>query len=107
MTRIPYRSHVLLAAALLATGCATQPATTASRNATESFDCTLLAKEIALARETRRNAQQKEQDAWKALLPFAVAGRYASAHADVSQADQLLARLEADATRKGCASHPG
>jgi len=102
MPRIP--SQISLASVLLAllAGCASAPAT---RAAPKAADCRQLSAEIASAEEARRAAMEKQQSAWKAVIPFAVAARYASAKSSSGRADQRRAELQTQFKRQGCAGH--
>ena len=74
---------------------------------TAAASCAQLQAERATVAERRRVALEKEHDAWKALVPFAVAARFASGRSAVDEADRQLADLQARATLKGCPSHEG
>jgi hypothetical protein len=50
-------------------------------------------------------AVEKQQDPWKFVIPFAVAGRHVAAASSVGDADRWLAELEAHAHSKGCVLH--
>jgi hypothetical protein len=45
---------------------------------------------------------EKQQDPWKFVIPFAVAGHHVSAKSAVSDADNWLAQLHEQSRRKGC-----
>jgi len=56
----------------------------------------------------RRGAAEAErQNAWKAVVPFAVAARYAKAGTALDDAEQRLQQLHAEAAQKDCARHEG
>lgn len=95
----------MLAAAALTTGCASAPARTAAPAASIAQACGALAADIARAETARLAASQKQQDAWKAVIPFAIAARYARAQAEGAEADQALAALTIEFTRQGCDRH--
>ena len=93
--------HGLAAAlALAAAGCASVPDAATVPAATAS--CAALDAEATRLAEAKRVAIEKEQGAWKAVVPFAVAARYASGKAAVDEADRQLAALQARAGRQGC-----
>lgn len=90
-----------LLAALLG-ACATTgteaPATDAAR------DCRQLEAERSELRAAQREAQEKKGSAWKAVVPFAVAGRVVSANSTLRETEQRLAALGDEARRLGCSS---
>ena len=93
--------HGLAAAlALAAVGCASVPDGATVPPATAS--CAALGAEATRLAEAKRVAVGKEQGAWKAVVPFAVAARYASGKAAVDEADRQLAALQARSSRQGC-----
>ncbi|MBX3606395.1 MAG: hypothetical protein KF788_14035 [Piscinibacter sp.] len=96
---------VTLSLAALLSACAGQPAAPSpAATATEAAarDCSRIDADIAAAQAARRDAELKKGEAWKAVVPFAVAGRYASANAAIRDAEQRLAGLRAEAQRQGC-----
>lgn len=107
-------SHLALLAAAAAalSGCAASPKTPAT-DATPSLtatalpasECTRLQALIAETQATRQAAEQKAQDAWKAVVPFAVAARHVSGRSAATEAEQRLAGLQAEFDRKGCLHH--
>lgn len=105
MTRTALLLSSLLAVAALASGCATSPTRPSPATTTTAPDCRQLRAEIARTEEARRAALEKEQGAWKAVIPFVVAARYASGKSDAEQADQRLATLNAEFSRQGCHRH--
>jgi hypothetical protein len=70
-----------------------------------ALSCSELAAAVARAEGTKRAASDKERDAWKAVVPFAVAARYASNRAAASEAERQLAGLHAEQARQGCDRH--
>jgi len=110
----PLRSHplaghgwalpVVMAASLLP-ACASTPhgATTVAAETS----CTTLATGIADAQAARGAAEAERQNAWKAVVPFAVAARYAKAGTALDVAEQRLRQLHAEAAQKDCARHEG
>lgn len=106
MTHSPMTRLLALVAAASIAGCASAPET--APPATHSaLDCSQIEAQIGAAEQARQAALEKEQDAWKVVIPFAVAARYASSKAAVSEADERLAQLRAESTRRGCARHDG
>lgn len=91
----------LVAFAALAPGCASTPAPPIAPSA---LDCGQIRAAIADAAKARRAATEKQQDAWKAVIPFAVVARYARGKSAVSEADAQLAQLERQSAKQGCAS---
>jgi hypothetical protein len=87
----------LLVAALA--GCASTPGGVTSAAAQ---DCRQLGAEIARSEEAKREALDKQQNAWKAVIPFAVVARYASGKSAAAEADGRLADLKAGFARQGC-----
>lgn len=95
--------HVVLpvCASALIIGCASVSNT--SRPAgTASVDCAELDAALSAAEEQKRAATATQRDAWKVVIPFAVAARYISATASVSDADTRSAQLQAESDRHGC-----
>lgn len=86
------------AAAAFLAGCAT-----ASNEVTpSSLSCTQLVSEISGARVARVQALEKQQDPWKFVIPFAVAGRHVASSSSVSEADRWIEELDQESQRKGC-----
>lgn len=100
-----------LALSALLMACAGPPTASAtsavaSNTALSPLDCGALRAEIQRTEAIRSEALQKEHDAWKAVVPFAVAARYASGKSAVGDADQTLAALRDEHDRRGC-DNPG
>ncbi|TFZ05940.1 hypothetical protein EZ313_04615 [Ramlibacter henchirensis] len=85
-------------AALLA-GCAAQPTTTATA---APRSCPEIAAEIANTQGELAAARNKEQHAWRAVIPFAVVGRYVSGKAAAGQAQQRMEVLNEQYAKEGC-----
>ncbi|WP_280155504.1 hypothetical protein [Piscinibacter sp. XHJ-5] len=96
-----------LIVATLAAGCASGPGPAGRPPAPAPADCSAVATEIARVEEARRAAAEKHEGAWKAVIPFAVAARYASGKAAAGEADRQLSELHAESHRQGCASERG
>jgi hypothetical protein len=92
-----------LAIGALVAGCANPPAAPRVHAATSAPACEQLAAEIARAEQARSESAQKQQDAWKAVVPFVVAARYASGRSALAEAEQRLGELRAEFGRQGCA----
>ena len=102
MTRNARTLVVLLSAATLTAGCAS-PA--AERPAAASIDdCSQIYAEISTALQAKREALEKQQAAWKAVLPFAVAARHASGESAAADADKRLGQLRSELARRNCAA---
>lgn len=110
MTRTSLEFVSLLIALSFAAGCAGNPPSTnnagalpATRSANSSVaDCRELEAGIANAENAKRTAQEKERDAWKAVIPFAVMARKASSKADAEKAGKQLEKLHVEYTRQDC-----
>jgi uncharacterized MAPEG superfamily protein len=63
-------------------------------------DCEQLQAEIARVEQARRKAADDSDNAWKAVVPFVVLARKASAKGAVGDADKRLAELKAQATQR-------
>jgi ABC-type transporter MlaC component len=102
----------LFTVTLLAAGCAstTNALTAPEAKATESAtvaaaDCSQLNAEIAKTIADKRAAREKEQGAWKAVVPLAVVGSYVSGKVAAESADKQYDKLQAEFARQGCARH--
>ena len=90
---------LLAALVALTTACANTAGTpraatpTATPTATGP-GCRQLGAQIAQAEQARRAALENQKDAWKAVVPFSVAARYAKSKAATGQADQQLVALK-------------
>jgi hypothetical protein len=62
-------------------------------------DCKHIDSEIARTVEARRVAEEQSENAWKAVVPFVVLARKASAESSLEDADKSLAALKAQAQR--------
>ena len=86
-------------ATLAAAGCATAPATEAP---IATLDCAAIEAELAHSAEAQRNAARQQQDAWKAIVPFAVMARYGQGKAAAQESEQRAAKLQQHAALHGC-----
>jgi hypothetical protein len=91
-----------LLAAALATGCATHASQPAPAPA-YALHCGDLNLQISRAERDKQEAQQTKDNAWKAVVPFVVAGRYIESTKAANQADERLGQLRLESARKGCA----
>ncbi|HTT13233.1 MAG TPA: hypothetical protein VMG60_20365 [Burkholderiaceae bacterium] len=87
----------LLALAALAAGCATPPKEPAQ------LSCDQLKAEIRATEQGRQLALEKQEDGFKYVIPFAVAGVHVAAKSAVDDADRWLARLREESRSKRCA----
>lgn len=103
--RVVLALPALFEIASLIAGCTHAPAKSAASPGAVVADCRQLGAEIASTEAARRAAQEKEKEAWKAVLPFAVVARHAKGKAEGAQAEQRLAGLRSQYGRQGCESH--
>jgi hypothetical protein len=71
----------------------------------EGSDCAQLQRELTALEQARQEAAARQSGAWKAIVPFAVVGRYASGKAAGAQAEQDIAARQAALQRQGCERH--
>jgi hypothetical protein len=101
MTRIAAVSLFVLGA--LVAGCAgAPPAPVADAHAVS--DCNHLRARIAIAEDEKRAALDKQESAWKVVIPFAVIAQFASGKAATQAADQRLGELDSQSRARGCSS---
>jgi hypothetical protein len=93
------KTLAVLALAGLASACATAPQPVP---AAAGADCAQIQARLAQSEQLRREAQQQKQDAWKVIVPFAVAARHAQAGKALDAAEQQQAALQAAAQKQGC-----
>lgn len=93
---------LIVTPALLA-GCASIPRSQTALADIAGLDCDGLAREQAVSERTREAAQRARGGAWKAMLPVAVAVRYASARSALSDAEQRLQQVRAQREARQCA----
>ncbi len=101
-----HRLFLALAVALLAAACAAPPQQAAKADAqASSTDCAATAAALAQVHEAQRHAEAERQGAWKAVVPFVVAARYANASSAESQARERATALEGRLQSQGCEGH--
>jgi hypothetical protein len=89
-----------LALSALVAACASTPP---SDMQVAALDCSALQTELVRNADAQRAAAQQQQDAWKAVVPFAVMARYGQGKAAAAESEQRQADLQAQAARQGCA----
>ena len=99
MKPIVHLTSVALAASLAA--CAQIPS--AHDTQVAALDCAAIEAQIDTAAQQQRAAAQKQHDAWKAVVPFAVMARYGQGKAAASESQQRLDALQQQAALRGCA----
>jgi len=104
MNRQSSLAATLLALVMAACASAPQPSPQAAAAATPPT-CAQLDEQLARAEEARRAADEKGQNAWKAVVPFAVAARYASGKAAANEAEEAITGLRSQAALRGCVGH--
>jgi hypothetical protein len=67
-----------------------------------ALDCAALAHQRQGLQQAHHDALERQQHAWQAVIPFAVAARYGSARSAASKAEEQLAALDAASARQGC-----
>lgn len=65
-------------------------------------DCRQIDAERTEVLAAQHAAQEKKGSAWKAIVPFAVAGRVVGANGELRASEQRLAALNDEARRLGC-----
>lgn len=98
----PTRILFPLCTASLLAACASRAPEAAPDDAQAAAGCAELKTRRAAADETRREAEQKKQDAWKAIVPFAVAARRVQAGQALEVAEREQAALAAAAQKQRC-----
>ena len=79
------------------------PATAPVADPASIGNCKQLATAVAANEEARRVALEKQQGAWKVVLPFAVVARYAAGKAELKDAEERRATLQRELAQRGCA----
>lgn len=95
----PNRTLPVLALAALLCACASEPP---ARMSATALDCTAMQDEVRAAREAQHLATQQQQDAWKAVVPFAVMARYSQGKSAAEASAQRLDELQQQAALHGC-----
>lgn len=93
------RGALMLTLAALAACAQTPPAAPAAD------DCHAIASAVEQEQARHDSAEAQRQGAWKAVVPFVVAARYADAKSDLKDADARLQALQAQAREQGCELH--
>jgi hypothetical protein len=101
MKHLSTLATTLAALITITAGCASQPATVAALPQ-PAADCRQLGADIAGTESARHEAAEKQQNAWKAVVPFVVAARFAEGKSAVAEADQRLAELQGRFEQQGC-----
>jgi hypothetical protein len=105
MTRTPFITATMLASSIalsLLGACASAPR---AQDTAAAPDCAAIDAEMARTANAQRAAAQQQQDAWKAVVPVAVAARYGQGKAAAAESQQRLSELQAQATQQGCRGH--
>ncbi len=77
-------------------------AVAAASAASTPRDCTRIGAELKAAQAAQQQARARQADAWKVVVPFAVAGRYAQARAAGNEAAARTEALTRESTQRGC-----
>jgi ABC-type transporter MlaC component len=96
---------MLFAVVLLSAGCASTPTASSTSAATSAPNCHQIEADIAKAESDKRAALRKEQNAWKAVVPFVVAAQYVSGKSAANSAGNQLDKLQAEFKLQGCTRH--
>ena len=91
-------------AGLLALTMISATAGAAEQMTASAAECGKLGAEISKTYEEMKAAEEKKKTAYKAVIPFAVVGRYTSAKVNANQADKKLDALHAKFHEMGCTS---
>lgn len=94
------RGALVLTLAALAACAQTPTAAPAAGN-----DCGAIAQAVEQEQARRDSAELQLQDAWKAVVPFVVAARYASARSAGDEAEARLQSLQERSRTQGCEDH--
>jgi hypothetical protein len=90
-------------AVALSVGCASPaPGADAPSLRSAAADCSRIADELARAEQARQRAEHERTQAWKAVVPFAVASRYVRAGDAADAAGRQLQALRAASLQHGC-----
>lgn len=91
----------LAAALALALSALSAPACLAAP-ATPSDACLRIAADLERFDKMRKDATLRNDNAWKAIVPFAVIARKTGSKADIEEADKQLLALRHKAAAEGC-----
>jgi hypothetical protein len=102
----PVLPTMSIALAALLGACAQTPSAPDTQMA--ALDCGAIEAQIDAAAQQQRAAAQRQHDAWKAVVPFAVVpfavvARYGQGRAAASESQQRLDALQQQAALRGCA----
>jgi hypothetical protein len=97
----PVLPTMSIALAALLGACAQTPSAPDTQMA--ALDCEAIEAQIDAAARQQRAAAQRQHDAWKAVVPFAVVARYGQGRAAASESQQRLDALQQQAALRGCA----
>lgn len=70
--------------------------------ATPSDECLRIAADLERFEKMRKDAVERDDNAWKAIVPFAVIARKTGSKADIEEADRQLLVLRHKAVAEGC-----
>lgn len=87
---------------LLASACTTSPQLSAVAVADDARPCDRIQAEVIRTEQQQQDALDRQQEAWRLVVPVAVAVRHASAGSDARKAGERLEALQAEARRQGC-----
>lgn len=107
MKRVSMHGTALAVTLAAMTGCAQTPSAPAAASAAAPTDCAQLDADIGSAEQALHDAQERQQSAWKAVIPFAVAARHAQARSAGAQAQQQLDALHSTHRQQGCGRPAG
>lgn len=91
----------LPAAVLLALSALSAPVCLAAP-ATQSEACLRIAADVERFDKMRKDAVERNDNAWKAIVPFAILARKTGSKADIEEADKQLLGLRHKAAAEGC-----
>jgi hypothetical protein len=100
--KLPSPTPLALVTAVLLVGCAGAAPRASPAGPDSPSDCRALGSEIERLATAQDEAKQAQADAWKLIVPFAVAARYANARSTAAEAERTRQDLESQAARLGC-----
>ena len=92
---------------LLVMGCANIPKSGMPESQFSALDCPAIADQLSQARVTQAHAAQAKRDAWKIVIPFAVAARYIDASSHMNESERRATLLGQEQQAKNCAQVSG